>query len=235
MASNSLEIKRKEIQRLMDNGLFPYTKRYLGTLRNHFSTLGVNGVNEMIRNFSGDEHDITSEWGHAFAVRLLDHIRAPHRSRSRKKPATCTTWKPRRPKAPPTASPRKTASAIPDILQAGTEDAPYYTNSSQLPVGFTDDAFEALERQDELQRKYTGGTVLHLYMSERISQRRGLQESGAPRAGRASACPTSPSRRLFPFAPSTATWPASTSSAPSATRKPCPANVLLPPNPRRLI
>jgi ribonucleoside-triphosphate reductase len=72
----SLEIKRKVIQRYMDNGLFPYTKRYLGTLRNHFSTLGVNGVNEMIRNFSGDEHDITTEWGHAFAVRLLDHVRA---------------------------------------------------------------------------------------------------------------------------------------------------------------
>src|SRR5574340_1085300 len=75
MGRNGLEIKRKEIQRLMDNGLFPYTKRYLGTLRNHFSTLGVNGINEMIRNFSADQHDITTEWGHAFAIRLLDHIR----------------------------------------------------------------------------------------------------------------------------------------------------------------
>ena len=76
IARTSLEIKRKVIQRHMDDGLFPYTKRYLGTLRNHFSTLGVNGVNEMIRNFTADAHDITTEWGHAFALRLLDHMRA---------------------------------------------------------------------------------------------------------------------------------------------------------------
>ena len=168
MAKNGLEIKRKEIQRLMDNGLFPYTKRYLGTLRNHFSTIGVNGVNEMIRNFTADEHDITSEWGHAFAVRLLDHIRARiaafqeetgHMYNLEATPAEGTTYR----------FAREDRKRYPMILQAGTEDAPYYTNSSQLPVGFTDDAFEALERQDDLQRKYTGGTVLHLYMSENIS------------------------------------------------------------------
>jgi ribonucleoside-triphosphate reductase len=168
MARNGLEIKRKEIQRLMDNGLFPYTKRYLGTLRNHFSTIGVNGVNEMIRNFSGDEHDITSEWGHDFAVRLLDHIRGRiaafqeetgHMYNLEATPAEGTTYR----------FAKEDAKRYPAILQAGTEDAPYYTNSSQLPVGFTDDAFEALERQDDLQRKYTGGTVLHLYMSEHIS------------------------------------------------------------------
>jgi len=168
MGRNGLEIKRKEIQRLMDNGLFPYTKRYLGTLRNHFSTVGVNGVNEMIRNFTGDEHDITSEWGHAFAVRLLDHIRGRiaayqeetgHMYNLEATPAEGTTYR----------FAKEDAKRYPGILQAGTEDAPYYTNSSQLPVGFTDDAFEALERQDDLQRKYTGGTVLHLYMSEHIS------------------------------------------------------------------
>jgi ribonucleoside-triphosphate reductase (formate) len=168
MARNGLEIKRKEIQRLMDNGLFPYTKRYLGTLRNHFSTIGVNGINEMIRNFSRDEHDITTEWGHDFAVRLLDHIRARiaafqeetgHMYNLEATPAEGTTYR----------FAKEDAKRYPDILQAGTDDAPYYTNSSQLPVGFTDDAFEALERQDDLQRKYTGGTVLHLYMSEHIS------------------------------------------------------------------
>jgi len=168
MARNGLEIKRKEIQRLMDSGLFPYTKRYLGTLRNHFSTIGVNGINEMIRNFSGDEHDITTEWGHDFAVRLLDHIRGRiaafqeetgHLYNLEATPAEGTTYR----------FAKEDAKRYPDILQAGTIDAPYYTNSSQLPVGFTDDAFEALERQDELQRKYTGGTVLHLYMSEHIS------------------------------------------------------------------
>jgi ribonucleoside-triphosphate reductase len=168
MARNGLEIKRKEIQRLMDSGLFPYTKRYLGTLRNHFSTIGVNGVNEMIRNFSGDEHDITSEWGHAFALRLLDHIRSRiaafqeetgHLYNLEATPAEGTTYR----------FAKEDARRYPGILQAGTPDAPYYTNSTQLPVGYTDDAFEALERQDDLQRKYTGGTVLHLYMSEHIS------------------------------------------------------------------
>jgi len=168
MAKNGLEIKRKEIQRLMDNGLFPYTKRYLGTLRNHFSTIGVNGINEMIRNFTADEHDITSAWGHDFAVRLLDHIRTRiaafqeetgHMYNLEATPAEGTTYR----------FAKEDRKRYPDILQAGTEDAPYYTNSSQLPVGFTDDAFEALARQDDLQRKYTGGTVLHLYMSEHIS------------------------------------------------------------------
>ncbi len=74
-AKDSLEVKRKVIQRLIDQGLFPYTKRYLGTLRNHFSTIGVNGINEMVRNFTGDNDDITTAYGHAFAVRLLDHLR----------------------------------------------------------------------------------------------------------------------------------------------------------------
>ncbi|NDP47598.1 MAG: ribonucleoside triphosphate reductase [Sulfuriferula multivorans] len=168
MSKNSLEIKRKEIQRLMDNGLFPYTKRYLGTLRNHFSTIGVNGVNEMIRNFTSDENDITTKWGHEFAVRLLDHIRGRiaafqeetgHMYNLEATPAEGTTYR----------FAKEDRKRYPAILQAGTDDAPYYTNSSQLPVGFTDDAFEALEQQDELQRKYTGGTVLHLYMSEHIS------------------------------------------------------------------
>ncbi len=164
----SLEIKRKVIQRYMDHGLFPYTKRYLGTLRNHFSTLGVNGINEMIRNFTDGAHDITSEWGHAFALRLLDHVRARmlvfqeetgNMYNLEATPAEGTTYR----------FAKEDRKRFPAILQAGTEDMPYYTNSSQLPVGFTDDPFEALERQDALQRKYTGGTVLHLYMNEPLS------------------------------------------------------------------
>lgn len=164
----SLEIKRKVIQQHMDNGLFPYTKRYLGTLRNHFSTLGINGVNEMIRNFTGDRDDITTSWGHDFAVRLLDHVRARivrfqeetgHMYNLEATPAEGTTYR----------FAKEDRKRHPGILQAGTSDQPYYTNSSQLPVGFTDDPFEALERQEELQSKYTGGTVLHLYMGERIS------------------------------------------------------------------
>ncbi len=168
LARNSLEIKRKEIQRHIDAGLFPYTKRYLGTLRNHFSTIGVNGINEMVRNFSCDREDITSAQGKALAIRFLDHIRARmlefqeqtgHMYNLEATPAEGTTYR----------FAREDRKRYPDILQAGTADQPYYTNSSQLPVGYTDDPFEALEMQDEFQRKYTGGTVLHLYMNERIS------------------------------------------------------------------
>lgn len=164
----SLEIKREMIQHHMNNGLFPYTKRYLGTLRNHFSTLGVNGINEMIRNFTRDAHDLTTDWGHAFALRLLDHVRARiveyqeetgHMYNLEATPAEGTTYR----------FAKEDRRRYPDILQAGTPQMPYYTNSSQLPVGFTDDPFEALERQDDLQRKYTGGTVLHLYMTEPLS------------------------------------------------------------------
>jgi ribonucleoside-triphosphate reductase len=168
LARKSLELKRKVIQRHMDAGLFPYTKRYLGTLRNHFSTLGVNGINELIRNFTSDAEDITTEWGRTFAARLLDHVRermvqfqeeTGHMYNLEATPAEGTTYR----------FAREDRKRFPGIIQAGSDEAPYYTNSSQLPVGFTDDPFQALEMQQELQSKYTGGTVLHLYMSERIS------------------------------------------------------------------
>ena len=168
MAKDSLEVKRKVVQKLMDNGLFPYTKRYLGTLRNHFSTIGVNGINEMIRNFTQGKEDITSTEGYPMAVDLLDHIRmrmiefqeqTGHMFNLEATPAEGTTYR----------FAKEDMKRYPDILHAGTTDKPYYTNSSQLPVGYTSDPFEALEKQDELQAKYTGGTVLHLYMGERIS------------------------------------------------------------------
>ena len=168
LARTSLELKRKVIQNHIDGGLFPYTKRYLGTLRNHFSTIGVNGINEMVRNFCGDAYDITAEEGHALAVRLLDHVREQitrfqeetgHLYNLEATPAEGTTYR----------FAREDNKRYPGILQAGTGENPYYTNSSQLPVGFTDDPFDALTRQEELQRKYTGGTVLHLYMGERVS------------------------------------------------------------------
>jgi len=168
LAKTSLEIKRKMIQRYMDGGLYPYTRRYLGTLRNHFSTIGVNGINEMIRNFTNDKHDISDEWGRDFAQRLLTHVRdrliafqdeTEHMYNLEATPAEGTTYR----------FAKEDKKRFPEILQAGTEDAPYYTNSSQLPVGLTDDPFEALSLQDDLQKQYTGGTVLHLYMNERIS------------------------------------------------------------------
>jgi ribonucleoside-triphosphate reductase len=187
LAKQSLEVKRKVIQRHIDGGLFPYTKRYLGTLRNHFSTIGVNGVNEMIRNFTRDRDDITTTAGNALAMRLLDHIRARivafqeetgHMYNLEATPAEGTTYR----------FAKEDRQRYAAILQAGTEAMPYYTNSSQLPVGFTDDPFEALERQEPLQKKYTGGTVLHLYMNERISSpdackklvRRALERFGLP-------------------------------------------------------
>ena len=168
LAKVSLELKRKEIQRLMDAGLFPYTKRYLGTLRNHFSTIGVNGINEMIRNFSGDAYDITSSEGHDMATRVLDHVRdkmvefqeeTGHMYNLEATPAEGTTYR----------FAREDKKRYENIIQAGTPDEPYYTNSSQLPVGYTADPFQALSEQEELQKKYTGGTVLHLYMGERVS------------------------------------------------------------------
>ncbi|WP_269283775.1 ribonucleoside triphosphate reductase [Oxalobacter aliiformigenes] len=168
MAKDSLEIKRKVVQRLMDDGLFPYTRRYLGKLRNHFSTIGVNGINEMIRNFTNDKDDITTEFGHNFALRLLDHLRERMKSYQEETgslynleatPAEGTTYR----------FAREDRKRYPDIIQAGTPEHPYYTNSSQLPVGYTDDPFEALRCQDDLQIRYTGGTVLHLYMQEQIS------------------------------------------------------------------
>ena len=167
-ARDSLEVKRKVIGRLIDQGLFPYTKRYLGTLRNHFSTIGVNGINEMVRNFTADTDDLTTPAGHAMAVRLLDHVRTRivafqaetgHMYNLEATPAEGTTYR----------FAKEDRKRWPGILQAGTPETPYYTNSSQLPVGFTDDPFEALERQEELQAKYTGGTVLHLYMNEQVS------------------------------------------------------------------
>ncbi|MGE8366100.1 ribonucleoside triphosphate reductase [Cupriavidus sp.] len=175
LGKQSLENKRKLIQRLMDQGLFPYSKRYLGTLRNHFSTLGVNGINEMIRNFTADRHDITSEWGHAFALRLLEHVRerivafqqeTGHLYNLEATPAEGATYR----------FAREDRKRWPEIRQAGTAAQPYYTNSSQLPVGWTDDPFEALARQQTLQSRYTGGTVLHLYMGERLSSGEACRE-----------------------------------------------------------
>ena len=168
LARNSLEIKRKVIQHHLDAGLFPYSKRYLGTLRNHFSTIGVNGINEMIRNFTDDSEDITTEKGRAMALQFLDHIRARmlefqeetgNMYNLEATPAEGTTYR----------FAKEDLKRYPLILHAGRDEKPYYTNSSQLPVGYTDDPFEALQMQDDLQRKYTGGTVLHLYMNERIS------------------------------------------------------------------
>ena len=168
MAKNSLEIKRKVISLHLERGLYPYTKRYLGRFNSHFSTIGVNGINEMIRNFTGDKENITTEWGREFAKNFLTHMREKllafqeetgNMYNLEATPAEGTTYR----------FAKEDQKRFPGIIQAGTKEAPYYTNSSQLPVGFTDDPFKALDYQDDLQTQYTGGTVLHLYMNERIS------------------------------------------------------------------
>lgn len=168
LAKISLELKRKEITKWLDVGLYPYTKRYLHSFRNHFSTIGLNGMNEAIQNFTNGKEDISTEEGKKFATEILDFMRDTLKSYQEETgnlynleatPAEGTTYR----------FAKEDKKQIPNIIQAGTHDAPYYTNSTQLPVGYTDDPFEALEQQNELQCKYTWGTVLHLYMGERVS------------------------------------------------------------------
>jgi len=164
----TLEKKRIFIQEMYDRGLFPYTARYLPGFNNHFSTIGVNGMNEMVRNFSNDKHNIADEFGEEMAMRILDFMRDQLKEFQERSgnlynleatPAEGTTYR----------FAKEDAKRYDDIIQAGTKENNYYTNSSQIPVFYTDDPFEALTLQDDLQCKYTGGTVLHLYMREKIS------------------------------------------------------------------
>ena len=164
----TLEKKRIFIQEMYDRGLFPYTARYLPGFNNHFSTIGVNGMNEMIRNFSNDKHTIADTFGTQMAMRILDFMRDQLKEFQERSgnlynleatPAEGTTYR----------FAKEDAKRYDDIIQAGTKENNYYTNSSQIPVFYTDDPFEALTLQDDLQCKYTGGTVLHLYMREKVS------------------------------------------------------------------
>ncbi|OIV40159.1 ribonucleoside triphosphate reductase [Flavobacterium johnsoniae] len=168
IAKSTLEKKRIFIQEMYDRGLYPYTKRYLDHFRNHFSTIGVNGMNEMILNFTNGKQDITANSGIHFASEILDHIRLRMKEFQEETgnlynleatPAEGTTYR----------FAKEDKKRFPEILQAGCDQNIYYTNSSQIPVDHTEDPFEALLLQDELQCKYTGGTVLHLYMREKIS------------------------------------------------------------------
>lgn len=174
LAKTSLEMKRGELTKWLQSGLYPYTYRYLKSFRNHFSTIGLNGMNEAILNFTDGAYDLASEVGKNFALEILDYMRDTLKQYQEETgnmynleatPAEGTTYR----------FAREDQKQHPDMIQAGTHENPYYTNSSQLPVEFTDDPFEALEHQNELQCKYTGGTVMHLYMGERI----GAQECKA--------------------------------------------------------
>jgi len=168
LAKTSLELKRKEITKRLDAWLYPYTKRYLHSFRNHFSTIGINWMNEAIQNFTNWKDDISTDWWKEFAIEILDFMREKLKEYQEETgnlynleatPAEGTTYR----------FAKEDKKQIPNIIQAWTDDAPYYTNSTQLPVWYTDDPFEALEMQNEIQCKYTWWTVLHLYMWERIS------------------------------------------------------------------
>lgn len=181
IARDSLEAKREVIGHHLAGGLFPYTQRYLGTLENHFSTIGVNGVNEYVRNLTRDAHDITTDAGATLATRLLDHVRARitafqqetgHMYNLEASPAEGATYRFAKEDIARFGSAQDAATSAdgtdPGIRHAGTRANPYYTNSSQLPVGYTSDPFLAMAMQEPLQQKYTGGTVQHLYLGEAL-------------------------------------------------------------------
>ena len=160
-----LEEKRKTVTTYMEQGLTPYTKRYLGTFDRHFSTIGILGMNEALLNFMNVS--IAEEEGIRFAKKVLDHIQ------SRMVDFQKETGNLYNLEATPAESASYRQAKVdkekyPDIITAGNGD-PYYTNSTQLPVGHTDDVFEALELQDELQSTYTGGTVFHAFLGERLA------------------------------------------------------------------
>ncbi len=181
LAKESLEIKRKLIERFMEQGLYPFAKIYLEEIKgrfgnywaNHFSTIGLLGMNESIKNFLGEKEDITTKKGHEFAVKVMDYMRdrisqyqeeTGHIYNLEATPGEGTTYR----------FAKRDTEQYSDIIVAnmpahkGMGAKPYYTNSTQLPVGFSDDVFAALDLQDDLQTKYTGGTVLHIFMGERL-------------------------------------------------------------------
>ena len=168
IAARSLDIKRKVISRLLNEGLYPYTRRYLGTFDNHFSTIGLIGMNEVILNAKWMDGDLTSESGRSFAAEVLRHMRARLSDYQEQygalfnleaTPAESTTYR----------FAKHDVAEYPDIITAARDgQAPYYTNSSHLPVGYTDDIFDALEKEDELQTLYTSGTVFHAFLGERL-------------------------------------------------------------------
>ena len=174
IAKESLEIKRKTIEEYTGKGLYPYSRYYLAGVKkaknqyfaNHFSTIGISGMNEALLNFIGE--DIGSKKGRQFALEVMDFMRAKLVEYQKETgniynleatPAESTAYR----------LAQKDRKLYPEIITSGTKKIPYYTNSTQLPVNYTDDIFEELKLQDELQCKYTGGTVEHIFIGEEIS------------------------------------------------------------------
>ena len=167
IAARSLKTKRTVITQLMENGLYPYTKRYLGTFGNHFSTIGLIGMNEVGLNAKWLRADLTSEKTQNFAKEVLDHMRERLSDYQEAygdlynleaTPAESTTYR----------FAKHDKEKYPDIITANENGTPYYTNSSHLPVGYTEDIFSALSIQDDLQTRYTSGTVFHGFLGEKL-------------------------------------------------------------------
>ena len=168
VAARSLDTKRQVITKLLDAGLYPYTKHYLGTFDNHFSTIGLVGLNEACLNANWIGEDLTDAKAHKFAEDVLNHMRDRLVQYQEKykclfnleaTPAESTAYR----------LAKHDVERYPDIITAAPKgETPYYTNSSQLPVGFSEDVFAALDLQDSLQTLYTSGTVFHTYLGERL-------------------------------------------------------------------
>ena len=168
ISARSLKVKREVITQLLDEGLYPYTKRYLGTFNNHFSTIGLIGMNEVGLNARWIKKDMTHKETQDFTVKVLNHMRNRLSDYQEKygdlynleaTPAESTTYR----------LAKHDKKRYPDIITAAKEgETPYYTNSSHLPVWFTEDIFEALDIQDELQTLYTSGTVFHAFLGEKL-------------------------------------------------------------------
>ncbi|MBQ8293730.1 MAG: ribonucleoside triphosphate reductase [Bacilli bacterium] len=168
ISARSLKVKREVITQLLEAGLYPYTKRYLGTFNNHFSTIGLVGMNEVGLNAKWIKKDMTHKVTQEFSVKVLNHMRTRLSDYQEKygdlynleaTPAESTSYR----------LAKHDRKRYPDIITAAKDgDTPYYTNSSHLPVGFTEDIFEALAIQDELQTLYTSGTVFHAFLGEKL-------------------------------------------------------------------
>ena len=167
IAARSLKVKRTVITKLMDAGLYPYTKYYLGTFENHFSTIGLIGMNEVGLNAKWLRKDLTHPETQQFAKDVLNHMRERLRDYQEQygdlynleaTPAESTTYR----------FAKHDKQEFPDIITANENGTPYYTNSSHLPVGYTEDIFSALDIQDELQTLYTSGTVFHAFLGEKL-------------------------------------------------------------------
>lgn len=173
-SKEALEAKRKTVEQFTEMGLYPYSRIYLDPIKkvtgrywdNHFSTIGLVGMNEALENFSGE--NITTEEGICFTIKVLKFMRemlekfqeeTGHMYNLEATPAESTSY----------SLALKDKKKYPEIKTSGTKESPYYTNSTQLPVNFTDDPFEAASLQDEVQSLYTGGTVLHFFLGERLT------------------------------------------------------------------